>query len=190
MLSRPIKEVDIMTGIILLLGLASALDSFAISASVGSVGLIRSRNIRLPLAFGICDGLASLLGAMFEIGPDSGANRRLALIVPLMVACYAVYVVFLAKLTQTFGGGAGAHRLVFGLPLCLSVDNFFTGGRLITSGLPIPVAAAFFGLLSGLFAFAGLRLGWRVAARWPHQSRRAGLLLLFLLAVVFTVFPN
>lgn len=179
-----------MTGMILLLGLTLALDSFAVSASVGSAGLSRSRHFSLPLAFGICDGLASLIGATFEFGPNTGSIRWIPWIGPLMVATYALYVLLLARLTLSLGRGRDSHMLVFGLPLCLSLDNLFTGGRLIASGLPTTVTAVLFGLLSGLFAFAGLRLGWWVADRWPYQSRRAGLLGLFLLAVLFTVFPE
>lgn len=190
MRSRPINQVDTMIAMILLLGLALALDSFAVSASVGAAGLSRSQHLRLSLAFGICDGLASLFGTMIPMGPDDSANRWLLWIGPLTVAAYALYVLLLAKLTVSAGSRMGARWLVFGLPLCLSLDNLLVGGRLNALGLPAPITAVLFGIGSGLLAFAGLRLGWWGAVRWPDQARRAGLLGLFLLAVVIAVFPE
>ncbi len=165
-----------MIGIILLLGLALALDSFAVSASVGATGLSRSQHLRLSLAFGICDGLGSLFGTMLEIGPNDSANRWLLWIGPLTVAAYALYVLLLAKLTLSLGSRSGSRWLVCGLPLCLSLDNLLVGGRLGALGLPAPVTAVLFGLCSGLLAFAGLRLGWSGAARWPYQARAQGCL--------------
>ena len=176
-----------MIDVILLLGFALALDSFAVSASVGAAGLSRSRHLGLSLSFGICDGLASLFGAILEIGPDDSSDQWLHWIGPLAVAAYALYVLLLVKLTLSASSSVDARWLVFGLPLCLSLDNFLTGGRLSALELPAPVMAMLLGLFSGLLAFAGLRLGGWASARWPCQARRTGLLGLFLLAVVLAV---
>jgi putative Mn2+ efflux pump MntP len=173
-----------MIGIILLLGFALALDSFAVSASLGAAGLSRPRHFRLSLSFGICDGLASLFGALLGVGPDDSSDQWLHWIAPLAVAAYALYVLLVAKLTLSAGISMDARWLVFGLPVCLSLDNFLTGGRLNALQLPVPVTAMLFGLCSGLLAFAGLRLGGWASARWPRQARRAGLLGLCLLAVI------
>jgi putative Mn2+ efflux pump MntP len=186
MLSRPINAEESMIDIILLLGFALALDSFAVSASVGAAGLSRSRHLGLALSFGICDGLASLLGAMLGISLDD-ISDWLHWIGPLAVAAYALYVLLLTKLTVSSRTSMNARWLVFGMPLCLSLDNFLTGGRLSGLELPAPVLAMLFGLCSGLLAFAGLRLGGWASACWPCQARRTGLLGLFLLAVVLAV---
>jgi putative Mn2+ efflux pump MntP len=180
-------EEDSMIDVILLLGFALALDSFAVSASVGAAGLSRSRHLGLSLSFGICDGLASLFGAMLRIGPDDSSDQWLHWIAPVAVAAYALYVLLLTKLTLSAGRNTDARWLVFGLPLCLSLDNFLAGGRLNALELPAPVTAMLFGLCSGLLAFAGLRLGGWASAHWQCQARRAGLLGLFLLAVVVAV---
>jgi manganese efflux pump family protein len=183
-----------MIEVILLLGVALALDSFAVSASVGAAGLSRSRHLGVSLSFGICDGLASLFGAMLGIGPDASSDQWLHWIGPLAVATYALYVLLLAKLTISTDGSTDARWdarwVVFGLPLCLSLDNFLAGGRLNTLDLPPPVTAMLFGLCSGLLAFAGLRMGERATARWQYQARRAGLLGLFILAVVLAVIQD
>jgi putative Mn2+ efflux pump MntP len=176
-----------MIEVILLLGLALALDSFAVSASVGAAGLSRSRHLGLSLSFGICDGLASLFGAMLGIGADGSSEQWLHWIGPLAVVAYALYVLLLAKLTISTDGSTDARWVVFGLPLCLSLDNFLAGGRLNALDLPAPVTAILFGLCSGLLAFAGLRLGEWASARWQCQARRAGLLGLIVLAVVLAV---
>ena len=179
-----------MIHVILLLGFALALDSFAVSASVGAAGLSRSRHLGLALSFGICDGLASFFGAMLGLGADDISEQWLHWIGPLAVAAYALYVLLLTKLTLSASTSMNARWLVFGLPLCLSLDNFLTGGRLNGLELPAPVVAMVFGLCSGLLAFAGLRLGGWASARWPCQARRTGLLGLFLLAVVLAVLQD
>jgi putative Mn2+ efflux pump MntP len=176
-----------MIEVILLLGFALALDSFAVSASVGAAGLSRSRHVGLALSFGICDGLASLFGATLGIGPNDNSDQWLHWVGPLAVAAYALYVLLLARLTLSVGSIMNARWLVFGLPLALSLDNFLTGGRLSGLELPVPATAILFGLGSGLLAFAGLRLGGWASARWPWQARRAGLLGLCLLATVLAV---
>jgi putative Mn2+ efflux pump MntP len=176
-----------MIHVILLLGFALALDSFAVSASVGAAGLSRSRHLGLALSFGICDGLASLFGAILGIGPDDISDQWLHWIGPLAVAAYALYVLVLTRFTLSAGSSMNARWLVFGLPLALSLDNFLTGGRLNALELPVPATAMLFGLCSGLLAFAGLRLGGWASARWPSHARRAGLLGLCLLAVVLAV---
>src|SRR5579875_3602713 len=113
MLSRPINEEDSMIEIILPLGFALALDSFAVSASVGAAGLSRPRHLGLSLSFAISDGLASLFGAMLGIGPDDSSGQWLHWIGPLVVAAYALYVLLLAKLTLSVGRSMDARWLVF-----------------------------------------------------------------------------
>jgi len=179
-----------MLGIILLLALVLALDSFAVSLGIGAAGLGRSRYLALSLGFGICDGVASFLGAVLDLAPDSSLEQWLSWMGPLAVASYVAYVLLLTKLTLSAGSNTRAGWLVFGLPLCLSLDNLLTGGHLNALGAPAPITAAFFGLCSGLLAFAGLRLAGWMAARWPRPAQRAGLLGLLILALVLCVFQD
>jgi putative Mn2+ efflux pump MntP len=177
-----------MIGTILLLGLALALDSFAVSAGIGATGVSRSRHLGVALGFGICDGLASLLGGSLGFGRDVTPGQWFLWIGPLAVIAYALYVFLLAQLTSSAGNTTGAPWLTFGLPLCLSLDNLLTAGGFNASGLPAPVAATLLGLSSGLLAFAGLRLGGCGAARWPRRARHAGVLGLSLLAMIIAIF--
>jgi putative Mn2+ efflux pump MntP len=176
-----------MFGIILLLGLALALDSFAVSISLGATGLSRTRHLWLPLGFGVCDGLASLLGVYVGLGSSDFLEEWLALIGPLAVAAYALYVLVLARLSSSANMGRFSSWLVLGLPLCLSLDNFLTAGRMNTLGLPVPFTAVLFGLCSGLLAHAGLRLGEWGAVRWPRPARFAGAFGLLVVAVAIAV---
>jgi len=184
------RPAIVMIAIILLLGFALSLDSFAVSACVAATGLNRRRHLGLALAFGICDGLASLAGAMLRIGTEDSSNQWLHWVGPLALAAYPAYLFLLAKLTVSAGNSVEARWLVLGLPVCLSLDNFLTGGSLNALGLSAPVIAALFGLCSGLLAFTGLRLGGWAADRWPCQAWRAGTLALFFLAVVLAVIQD
>jgi manganese efflux pump family protein len=179
-----------MIGMIMLLGLALALDSFAVSASIGAAGLTRSRYLGLPIAFGICDGLASLLGALIQPGPNFSATGWLGWIGPLSVATYALYVLVLTRLTLFRGSQPGNRWMVFGLPLCLSLDNLLTGGRLTALGMPVPITAVLLGFCSGLCSLAGLQLGCWGLARWPYQARRVAIFGLLVLALVITVIQD
>ena len=173
-----------MLDVILLLGLALAIDSFAVSLSIGTANLSRPRYLGLSLGFCICDGLASLLGAQLGFGSGLHSNPWLPWIGPMAIAAYAFYGLLLARVTRPAAGITTAPWLVFGLPLCLSLDNFLTGGYLNALEVPAPVTAALFGLCSGLLAFVGLRLGGWWAARCPLPARKAGLLGLLMLALV------
>jgi hypothetical protein len=131
-----------------------------------------------------------LLGAWLQPGATISSASWLSWIGPLTVVAYDLYVLFLTKVTLSTESQFGDRWLVFGLPLCLSLDNLLTGGRLVSLGMPVPIAAVLLGICSSLFALAGFQLGCWGLARWPHQARRAGMLGLFLLALVIVVIPD
>ena len=130
----------------LLLGLDSGLCCFAI----GLTPIAWSTSVRLALAFGACDAIASAAGAL--------SNHPLA--APPTFIVYLCCVVLLGLATRY------SRKLVYALPVLLSLDNFASG-----SGLGDALADGF---SSAALALAGLVLGalaFRLCSGdWPRAS--------------------
>ena len=127
----------------LLLGLDSALCCLAVGAIMPSV----RQRLRLALAFGLCDGIASIAGSMLA-SPFAEPSE------------FAVYLGCAAVL----GLAARCWRpLVFALPVLMSVDNLVSGGK--------PGDALFNGATSAALAVLGLYMGMLVRARVAGKLR-------------------
>jgi putative Mn2+ efflux pump MntP len=87
------------------------------------------------------------------------------------VAAYALYVFYLAWRCQDLTISPGAARwLVFGLPICLSLDNLVAGKGPEVSGLPAVLVGLIFGVVSGSLALLGMWLGSSLGARSRLQA--------------------
>lgn len=151
-------------------------DSLIVSLALGP--LVRSPRQRWLLAalFGICDGLAVIAGVAlrFRFACPLGA------VFALVCGAYFLVAAFWDKFRADF-------RLVFLLPLVMSLDNFVYGlesGPL--SGL-VMTRAAVLGFASFGLAALGLYAGGRLPFSGPRASQRfagfalagTGVLLLF-----------
>jgi putative Mn2+ efflux pump MntP len=145
-----------------LLGVLLALDSLAVGAALGPVTSSRFGRWRLALAFGLCDGLASLLGWAADWRATLGAGEWLA---PAAVGGYGVYVLGLAWRSRRLSEAGAGGWLVLGLPFCLSLDNLAAGVGAESSAGSAALAAVVLGATSGCLALLGLLLGAATAAR-------------------------
>jgi len=144
-----------------LAGLLLGLDSFIVAAALGMAGMPATWRWRLALAFGVCDGLASMVGACLYLGTMLAWHEWLG---PPAVGGYGAYVLLLAWRSRRLAGSAGARGWpAFALPVCLSIDNLVAGAG--TAGGDAVLAAVVCGAVSGALAFVGLRLGAGVARR-------------------------
>ena len=110
-------------------------DSFIAGLMIGSIIEHPRERVWFALSFGICDGAASLLGALVpRMAPD----------LPDLVL-YLICVVFFVQ-----GARRNRHWLL-AIPVVLGIDNFAAG----TPASQAPILA----LYSMLMAFAGLALG-------------------------------
>src|SRR5690242_7116832 len=92
-----------------------SLDGLVVCLALGPLGPGATR--RLPLAFALCDGLASLAGPALGL-PDAVAwAHGLA---PAAVATYGLLVLALAARIRS---ADRANDLVYLLPVLLSLDN-------------------------------------------------------------------
>lgn len=154
-------------GMLLLLGLTLSLDSFRASLGLGALKLRPARQAQIALAFGLCDGLAPLVGLFIGQSLVSHVGAWTEYLGPVVLGAYGVYVVY----TSRRGAGEEArddddHRwIVWGLPLSMSLDNLIAGTGLGMIGFPLLLSAVVIGAMSGLMSLAGLWLG-RVAVSY------------------------
>jgi len=133
------------------------LDGFVVCVGLGS--LENGRRLRYPLLalFGLCDGTATLIGALN--GPFS----------PFWTWCAAYGVCVLALAWRGWVIPA-VQPLMLLLPILLALDNLTVA--VASDGLPIGAHAVVTGLVSGSMAFAGLSLGSALANRFRANRFR------------------
>ncbi len=137
-----------------------SLDSFVASFGLGACGTgYRQRN-RLAVAFGVCDGTATLLGLTLGAAIGSRLAPFADWVAPLFVGCYAIVVLVMTRLGNSI---AGAHRtrdlrILYSIPLVMGLDNLAEAAALGFS-VPAPVCAAGVVVTSGLLSLGGFRAG-------------------------------
>jgi putative Mn2+ efflux pump MntP len=170
---------------VLLLGLALGLDSFRTSAALGTLRPRLAGQFRTALAFGICDGVAPLLGLSLgsrlvtALAPWAGALG------PILLAGFGLYQLAVprgAEGSRGEGQGIGPW-MTLGLPLLLSLDNLVAGFGLGLMRVPVVPSALAIGALSGLLSLAGFRLGTLIGGSLPAHAGRIGGVALVVLSI-------
>src|SRR5690625_3350307 len=176
-------RVDVRRMGFLLLGLDSLIASIAVSPIVG-------RRLWLPyaLAFGICDGLGSVVGIVFKVNVGGALADGLEVATPVVLGRYLLAIAFVGTRLQqrdTAGqGGAGAETgfnsgrwaswLVWILPIAVADDNI--SYHLLSDSSVGSVLGQSFGLdalSSAVLALIGLLVGAAVARGIPALKRAA-----------------
>lgn len=167
--------------VVIFLGLALGLDSFRASLAMRSTGLGAARTMRIVLAFGLCDGVAPLVGLALNRATAVYVASWSELIAPALLIGFGTYVL-LKRLederVELDGGWA-----ILGVPLFLSLDNLVAGVGLATLGPPVVLSAIVIGALSGAMSLAGLALGRLGRLSLPAGVERLSGLLLVALGV-------
>jgi putative Mn2+ efflux pump MntP len=144
---------------LLLLGFVLSLDSFRVSLGLGALKLRPARQAQLVIAFGLCDGLAPLVGLLIGKSMVHYIGWWTEYFGPLALFSYGVYVIYVAKRCAGKEAKEPDRWVVLGLPLSLSLDNLIAGASLGMVGFPLLLSVAVIGAMSALMSFAGLRLG-------------------------------
>lgn len=125
-----------------------SLDSFFASFALSASGIKRTRYVPMALGFGLCDGVASLVGTAFGVGHRSFlwmARNELAFgaVTCLVLACAAL------RLRKD-----GRSRCAWAVPLVLCLDNLASPGSFpISSG-----SVVVFSLVSSSLSLLGFAL--------------------------------
>jgi manganese efflux pump family protein len=171
-----------MMAAVILLGLVLGLDSFRLSLGLGMFKPSTGRQIAQALAFGLCDGLALLVGLAFGRALMDVFNPWVKYVGPVAVALYGLYLVRVARDHE--GTEWNAQWMMFGLPLCLSLDNMVAGAGLGMFDYPVLLSPVIIGLLSGLMSFVGLWLGHAIGNRLPFKAELVGGVTLLVLSAI------
>lgn len=170
-------------GTLLFLGFVLSLDSFRVSLGLGALKLRPARQAQIVLAFGLCDGLAPLVGLLIGQSIVTHIGLWVEHLGPLMLCAYGVYVIYVARRHEEKEEEEG-HWMVLGLPLSLSLDNLVAGASLGMIGFPIVISVTVIGAMSALMSLAGLLLGMKAVKHLVLKSELLGGVALVLIALV------
>ena len=172
---------------LLLLGFALSLDSFRVSLGLGALKLRPLRQAQIVLAFGLCDGLAPLVGLLIGKSLVSYLGSWTEYLGPIALCAYGVYVIYVARRYAGTEAKEPDRWLVLGLPLSLSVDNLIAGASLGMLGFPLLLSVAVIGSISALMSLAGLRLGGIAVKFLKINTELLGGVVLIFIAVFLAV---
>jgi putative Mn2+ efflux pump MntP len=173
---------------LLLLGLVLSLDSFRVSLGLGTLRPRPAKQAQIVIAFGLCDGLAPLLGIAIGQSLTQFLSGWAEYIGPAFLALYGAFVVYSDRHWNDAGQGREPGGwIVFGLPLSLSLDNLIAGTSLGMKGFPLPLCVLVIGGCSSLAAFTGLRMGRMAGNYVPLDGEWIGGVALIAIAAVLAI---
>ena len=147
-----------MIASLVILGFTLSLDNFRTAVALGGLRLNWRRSVEVAVVFGLCDGLAPLVGILIghywgemigETGEYVGA---------VGLGLYGLYLVIRAWRTDA-PEEMDRPWAVFGLIIPLSADNIVAGTSLGLLGASPWLAPLVFGVTTTLMALVGLYLG-------------------------------
>jgi manganese efflux pump family protein len=151
-----------MIGSLLILGFTLSLDNFRTAVALGGLRLKWRRALEIAVVFGLCDGLAPLLGILVGRYWGETIGETGELIGAIGLGLYGLWLVVQAWRTDT-PDEMDRPWAVFGLIIPLSADNIVAGASLGLLGVSTWLAPLVFGVSTTIMALVGLYLG-RVAA--------------------------
>jgi manganese efflux pump family protein len=151
-----------MIGSLLILGFTLSLDNFRTAVAIGGLGLKWRRALEVALVFGLCDGLAPLLGILVGHYWGETIGETGEYIGAIGLGLYGLFLVVKAWRTEA-PEEMDRPWAVFGLIVPLSADNIVAGTSLGLLGASPWLAPLVFGVTTTVMAFIGLYLG-RAAA--------------------------
>lgn len=174
-------------GTLLLLGFALSLDSFRVSLGLGALKLRPLRQAQIVLAFGLCDGLAPLVGLLIGQSFVKYVGPWAEHLGPLALFAYGVYVVYVSRRYAGKEAEEPGRWIVLGLPLSLSLDNLIAGASLGMLRFPLLLSVVVIGGASALMSLAGLRLGRMAVNLFGTKTELVGGVALIFVALMLAL---
>ncbi len=174
-------------GTLLLLAFALSLDSLRVSLGLGALKLRPTRQAQIVLAFGLCDGLAPLVGLLIGQSLVAFIGSWTEHLGPLALFAYGVYVIYVARRYAGKEEEEPSRWIVLGLPLSLSLDNLIAGASLGLVGFPLLLSVVVIGSMSALMSLAGLKLGGLATTFLKSKTELIGGVALIVVAVAMAI---
>jgi len=151
-----------MIGSLLILGFTLSLDNFRTAVALGGLRLNWRRSLEIAVVFGLCDGLAPLVGILIGRYWGEAIGETGEYVGAIGLGLYGLYL-----LIRAWRSDAPEEMerpwAVFGLIVPLSADNIVAGTSLGLLGVSPWLAPLVFGVTTTVMAFVGLYVG-RAAA--------------------------
>jgi putative Mn2+ efflux pump MntP len=147
-----------MFGSLLILGFTLSLDNFRTAIALGGLRLGWRQSVQVALVFGLCDGLAPLVGILIGYYWSEAIGSTAEYVGAIALGLYGLYLVVHAWRTEA-PEELDRPWAVYGLVVPLSADNIVAGTSLGLLGYSPWIAAPIFGAITALMAFVGLQLG-------------------------------
>src|SRR5215207_3039192 len=151
-----------MIGSLLILGFTLSLDNFRTAIALGGLRLGWRQSMQVALVFGICDGLAPLVGILVGHYWSEAIGETAEYVGAIALGLYGLFLVVKTWLTEA-PEELDRPWAVFGLIVPLSADNVLAGTSLGLLGFSPWLVAPVFGAMTAVMALIGLQLG-RAAA--------------------------
>jgi putative Mn2+ efflux pump MntP len=171
-----------------LLGITLGLDSFRGGIGLGALNASWRLHASLALAFGVLDGMGSLIG--IALGT---AVLRSSIAVPAaylgsgLLIGYGALMIVARPGTTLRVRDVGRSCVILGMPVALSFDNLVSGAALGLVQVSPLATAAVIGTVSGIMALAGLRFGAIVVRRFSIESEVAVGVMMLIVGVMLAV---
>ena len=147
-----------MIGSLLILGFTLSLDNFRTAVALGGLQLGLRRSVEVALVFGLCDGLAPLLGILIGHYWGEKIGETGELVGAIGLGLYGLYLLIRAWRTEA-PEEMDRPWAVYGLIVPLSADNIVAGTSLGLLGASTWLAPVVFGVSTFLMALLGLCWG-------------------------------
>jgi putative Mn2+ efflux pump MntP len=151
-----------MIASLVILGFTLSLDNFRTAVALGGLRLNWRRSVEVAVVFGLCDGLAPLVGILIGRYWGETIGETGEYVGAIGLGLYGLYLVIRAWRTDA-PEEMDRPWAVFGLIIPLSADNIVAGTSLGLLGASPWLAPLVFGVTTALMALVGLYLG-RAAA--------------------------
>ena len=144
-----------------------SLDSLIASFALGLLGSPSQHKRQMCLLFGLCDGLATLIGTNLGFASVLTTGSSHSWIVPVITCIWILIVA--CVIVRVLGRKPNSVFVLSLVPFVLAIDNLLAGGVASGSSLPTALAPVAAALLSTAFAWAG----YATAALLEHRIWRA-----------------
>src|SRR5215216_217930 len=151
-----------MIGSLLIVGFTLSLDNFRTAVGLGGLRLGWRQSAQVALLFGVCDGVAPLVGILIGHYWSETIGSTAEYVGAIGLGLYGLYLLVRAWRTEA-PDELDRPWAVFGLIVPLSADNVLAGTSLGLLGFSPWLTAPVFGAITALMALIGLQLG-RAAA--------------------------
>jgi putative Mn2+ efflux pump MntP len=123
---------------------------------LGTLKLNPARQLLWVLSFGLFDALTPIVGFLLGRSALDLVGSQINYLGPICFISYGIYILFFDR---AYTVEENNHWIVLGIPMSFSLDNLVAGVSLDLFVYPPIVSAIILGLMSGLLAWMGLKIG-------------------------------